>query len=73
MSNEQIFQVGALSSQVEDDTFVREGSKIYDLENRTLAFAKRVISFINVVERTIANKEIGKQLVRSAGSVGQLY
>lgn len=47
--------------------------RIYDLENRTLAFAKRVISFVNALERTITNREIGKQLIRSAGSVGANY
>ena len=73
MSNEQISQVSDLSSQVAEGAFVREGAKIYDLENRTLTFAKSVISFVNVLERTIGNKEVGKQLVRSAGSVGANY
>ena len=73
MSNEQISQVSELSSQVTEGAFVREFAKIYDLENRTLLFAKSVISFVNVLERTIGNKEVGKQLVRSAGSVSQLY
>jgi four helix bundle protein len=47
--------------------------KKYDLEERTLAFAKGVIEFINMLERTIANIEISKQLVRSSGSVGANY
>ncbi len=47
--------------------------KKYDLEERTLEFAKRVIKFINTLEKTIANIEIIKQLVRSAGSVGANY
>lgn len=50
-----------------------EGNRVYDLENRTLKFAERVISFVNILEKTIANKEVGKQLIRSAGSVGANY
>lgn len=73
MSNDQIFVVSEQSSQAEEGTIVREAEKIYDLENRTLAFAKSVISFVNILERTIANKEVAKQLVRSAGSVGANY
>jgi four helix bundle protein len=73
MSKEQISKVDELNQRRFDDSFVREGAKVYDLENRTLAFAKRVIGFVNILERTIANKEIGKQLVRSAGSVGANY
>ncbi len=43
------------------------------MEERTLAFAKRVIAFINALDKTVANIEISKQLVRSAGSVGANY
>ncbi len=45
----------------------------YDLEERTLIFAKRVIEFIGSLEKTIANVEISRQLVRSSGSVGANY
>jgi four helix bundle protein len=45
----------------------------YDLEARTLCFAKTVIAFVNSLPRTLANIEIAKQLVRSAGSVGANY
>jgi hypothetical protein len=48
-------------------------SKIYDLEERTLQFAKETIDFINNVPKTLPNIEICKQLVRSAGSVGANY
>jgi len=47
--------------------------KVYDLEDRTLAFGKRVIAYVNGLPRTIANIEIGRQLVRAAGSVGANY
>ena len=48
-------------------------SKIYDLEERTLQFAKETINFINNVPKTLPNIEICKQLIRSAGSVGANY
>ena len=48
-------------------------AKIFDLENRTLAFAKRVRLFIKNLRRTVSNLEDGKQLVRASGSVGANY
>ena len=48
-------------------------SKPYDLEDRTLKFAKDVIKFVKNLPRTIANIEIIKQLVRASGSVGANY
>ena len=45
-------------------------TKRYDLEERTLKFAKDVIEFVNVVPKTLANTEIMKQVIRSSGSVG---
>ena len=47
--------------------------KQYDLEERTSKFAKDVIKFINSLPRTLPNKEIAKQVVRSSGSVGANY
>ncbi len=48
-------------------------AKIYDLEDRTLAFAKRVRLLIKNLRRTMSNIEDGKQLVRASGSVGANY
>src|SRR4030042_127488 len=48
-------------------------SKQYDLEERTLRFAKEVIEFTKTLPRTIANVEIMKQLIRASGSVGANY
>ena len=45
----------------------------YDLEERTLKFAKNVRSFSRGVRKDIANIEDLKQLVRSSGSVGANY
>ena len=50
-----------------------QNSRRYDLEERTLVFAKSVIAFISTLPKTLANIEISKQLVRSSGSVGANY
>jgi len=46
---------------------------VYDLEERTLVFAKNVRLFIKTLPVSIANTEDSKQLVRSSGSVGANY
>lgn len=51
----------------------KPGSKQYDLEERTFRFAKRAISYVNSLPKTIGNIEVGKQLVKAAGSVGANY
>jgi len=48
-------------------------SKLYDLEDRTLQFAKDVRQFIRQIPRNVSSIEDGKQLVRSSGSVGANY
>jgi four helix bundle protein len=48
-------------------------SKQYDLEERTLSFAKAVIDFVNCLPKTVANIEIIRQVIRSSGSVGANY
>lgn len=45
----------------------------YDLEERTYKFAKDVVQFVNKTQKTVANIEIVKQLIRSAASVGANY
>lgn len=47
--------------------------KRFDLEDRTLQFAKDVRSFVKTTSSGIANREDGKQLVRSSGSIGANY
>jgi four helix bundle protein len=51
----------------------RQNSKQYDLEDRTLEFAKRVRIFVKKLPKTIANIEDGKQVVRASGSIGANY
>ncbi|MBL7153822.1 MAG: four helix bundle protein [Phycisphaerae bacterium] len=50
-----------------------QNSKQYDLEARTLAFAKNCRSFVKKLPKTVGNIEDGKQLVRASGSVGANY
>lgn len=50
-----------------------QNKKHYDLEERTFKFTKSVIEYLNKLPKTIANKEINRQLVRYAGSVGANY
>jgi len=47
--------------------------KKYDLEERTFLFSKNVYAYVKLLSKTLTNVEIGKQLVRSAGSVGANY
>ena len=48
-------------------------AKVYDLEERTFQFARRVRAFVKTLPRSIANAEDTRQLVRSSGSVGANY
>jgi len=50
-----------------------QDSKQYDLEDRTLEFAKQVRLFVEKLNKTPANYEDGKQVIRSSGSVGANY
>lgn len=51
----------------------KANSKRYDLEERTLLFAKQVREFVRTLSGGISNMEDAKQLVRSSGSVGANY
>lgn len=45
----------------------------YDLEERTLKFAKDILLFCKNAPQTIINKNLVSQLVRSASAVGANY
>ena len=51
----------------------KRSSKRFDLEDRTLAFAKRVRDFVKRLPKSLANIEDGKQVIWSSGSVGANY
>ncbi len=46
---------------------------VYDLEERTFKFAKRVREFVKKLSRTVDNIQDSSQLIRSSGSVGANY
>ena len=48
-------------------------TKRYDLEDRTLAFARDVRECVKELKRTTANVEDGRQLIKASGSVGANY
>ena len=50
-----------------------QNPKKYDLEERTLKFAKDVREFIKILPKSISNYEDCKQLSRSSGSIGANY
>lgn len=47
--------------------------KTYDLEERTLTFAKMARALVGKLKKTIANVEDGRQLIRASGSIGANY
>lgn len=47
--------------------------KVYDLEERSLAFAMAVRELVKSLPKCTANFEDGKQVVRSSGSIGANY
>ena len=48
-------------------------NKTYDLEDRTFRFARNVKDFVDRLPKKVTAFEIGKQLIRSASSVGANY
>jgi hypothetical protein len=50
-----------------------QNSKVYDLRDRTLRFAKRVRDYVKNLPKTLSNIEDAKQLIKASGSVGKLY
>jgi len=55
------------------EDLVEEGKPVYDLEERTFQFAKRIRKWIKKLPHSVANLEDSKQLVRASGSVGANY
>ena len=46
---------------------------VYDLDQKTFIFAKNVREYVENLPKNLTNAEIGRQLIRSAGSVGANY
>jgi four helix bundle protein len=62
-----------ISKSEANQKYETRNKKPFDLEERTLAFTKSVISYIKSLPKTMVNIEIGKQLIRSSGSIGANY
>ncbi len=60
-------------TKIQDLSTEGQKSKHYDLEDRTLKFARQVFTFVNQLPKTLTNIEVCKQMIRSAGSVGANY
>ena len=50
-----------------------QNKKQYELEDRTIAYAKNVRAFVKKLRKTVANIEDSKQLIRASESVGANY
>lgn len=50
-----------------------QNSKRFDLEERTLNFAKKVIDLIKKLPKNTVNFEMSNQVIRSGGSIGANY
>lgn len=61
-----------VSQKLETNT-KSSNTKLYDLEDRLLNFAKDVRRFVESLPKTLITQEDGKQLIRSSGSVGANY
>lgn len=48
-------------------------SKLYDLEDRTLEFGKRIIRLCQTLPKDVVNKRLADQCLRSGTSVGANY
>jgi four helix bundle protein len=67
------FETNAKSTNNSEGRIQNTSAPVYDLEDRTLKFAKDVRVFVRLVQKDTANIEDCKQLVRSSGSIGANY
>jgi len=52
---------------------IKRENKIYDLEDRTLNFSKKLISLINTLPKNQVNRRLADQALRSGNSIGANY
>lgn len=58
---------------MQDQNFLHQEKRRYDLEDRTFEFARNVRHFLYRIKTTDIQIEDKKQLIRSSGSVGANY
>ena len=73
LGNTEIKKIRSTKSEIRNNMIKAENPKMYDLEERTLSFAKRVRIFCSQIRKTQGNIEDGKQVIRSSGSIGANY
>ena len=61
------------SQTINNDQMTKIPKKTYDLEMRTLEFAKSVIKLCQSIPSSVTNIELIKQIIKSSGSVGANY
>ena len=68
-------QIRSTKSEIRNNSQMTKirNSKTYDLEDRTLRFARNVRAFLKKLSKTPTNIEDGKQLIKASGSVGANY
>ena len=62
-----------ISKQISMTNNQNPKQRSYDLEERTLKFAKRIIRLCKSLPKDTINRELTSQLVRAGGSVGANY
>jgi len=72
MNSDKGFKEYPAFEELEASSFEDE-KVIYDLEERTFQFAKRVRALLKLLPKSISNIEDSAQLTRSSGSVGANY
>lgn len=53
--------------------FDKQVKRTYDLEERSVKFAERVIDLLKSIKPTLVNRSIIEQLIRSGSSIGANY
>jgi four helix bundle protein len=71
MNDKIQMQTGASEGEIISERKVDDTK--YDLEERTAVFGERVIDFVKTLPLNTINKELIKQLIRAATSVGANY
>lgn len=72
MDLENNFKEYPAFEEMEPESF-NEEKTIYDLEERTFQFAKRVRALLKLLPKSISNVEDSAQLTNSSGSIGANY
>ncbi|MBM4169262.1 MAG: four helix bundle protein [Ignavibacteria bacterium] len=69
MAKEHLGEAPRSNIKISDNSKI-PGTKRFDLEDRTLQFARDVRDFEKSLPNSLSNTEHGKQLIRSSASVG---